>query len=150
MKVARRGKFNTLVTRAGDTVVAELYGCTVVREPHLSSGKTYATLDVAQARGSGVAVLRNVDVRIRREAAPEFSPLRPDGTLVIKIPPHVRCETREGAAAPQFTPCKGQVVDAVLRLGAFGAFGYCWLATRLKPHSPEDEVSGVECTDAGV
>lgn len=138
MRVQRRGKFNTLVLRDGSAVEAALYGCTVVKEPHESGGKTYATLDVQPARGAGVAVLTNVEARIRKEASPEFSPLRPDGTLVVKFSRGVRYETRDGLADAPFVPSRGQRVDVVLQLGAFGQFGYCWLVRRIKPHDPAD------------
>ena len=141
MQVVRRGKFNTLVNRDGTPVTAELYKCVLVNDPHpargdAASGKTYATLDLTFARGSGMGVLQNVSTRITKEAAPEFSPLRPDKTLVVKFPGGggVRHETREGAADAPFAPVAGQAVDVVLRLGAFGSFGYCWLVSRIKPH----------------
>ena len=86
MQVSRRGKFNTLVHKDGSPIQAELYNCIVQREPHDTRGKTYATLDLTYARGAGVAVLQYVDARIRKEAAPEFSPLRPDNSLVVKVP----------------------------------------------------------------
>lgn len=139
MRVVRRGKFSTLVNKDGSAVQAEVYGCTVQREPHESSGKTYATLDLALARGAGLGVLQNVATRIDREAAPEFSPLRPDKTLVVKFPARgVRHETREGCADAPFVPTRGQCVDVVLKLGSFGTFGYCWLVSRIKPHDSID------------
>jgi hypothetical protein len=140
MRVVRRGKFDTLVNRNGTAVTAELYKCVLANDPHLSSGKTYATLDLTYARGAGLGVLQNVSHRIDVLAAPEFSPLRPDKTLVVKFPAGgaTRHETRDGAAAAPFTPVAGQAVDVVLRLGAFGSFGYCWLVSRIKPHEADE------------
>lgn len=145
MQVVRRGKFSTLVNRDGSPVTAELYKCVLSNDPHPArgdtSGKTYATLDLTFARGAGIGVLQNVSTRITREAAPEFSPLRPDKTLVVKFPAaagRVRHETREGAADAPFVPVAGQAVDVVLRLGAFGSFGYCWLVSRIKPHEADE------------
>ncbi len=144
MQVSRRGKFNTLVQRDGSAVTAELYNCIVQREPAGPSagkppGKTYATLDLTYARGAGIGVLRNVDARIRKEAAPEFSPLRPDDSLVVKVPANgVSYETREGLPSPPFAMSRGQSVDVVLKLGAYGSFGYCWLVHRIKPHLADE------------
>lgn len=133
MKVARRGKFSTLVTNAGDPVRAELYGCTVHREPHLSGGKTYATLDLTHATGPGVRVLADVDARIRRETAPDFSPLA-GSFLVVKFA-QTKYETVDGHAGYEFPLERGRGVDAVLKLGAFGSFGYCWTVERVKPRA---------------
>jgi hypothetical protein len=143
MRVVRRGKFSTLVNRDGTPVTAELYKCVLANDPHVArSGgdKMYATLDLTYARGAGVGVLQNVSTRIDKEAAPEFSPLRPDKTLVVKFPAGgaVRHETREGVADAPFVPVAGQAVDVVLRLGAFGSFGYCWLVSRIKPHEASE------------
>ncbi len=140
MQVSRRGKFNTLVHKDGSPIQAELYNCIVQREPHDTRGKTYATLDLTYARGAGVAVLQYVDARIRKEAAPEFSPLRPDNSLVVKVPAGggVVYETRDGNAAAPFTLARGQAVDVIVRLGAYGSFGYCWLVHRVKPHDQDE------------
>lgn len=144
MRVVRRGKFSTLVNRDGTPVIAELYKCVLSNDPHPArgdtSGKMYATLDLTFARGAGIGVLHSVSQRIDKEAAPEFSPLRPDKTLVVKFPAGgaVRHETREGGADAPFTPVAGQAVDVVLRLGAFGSFGYCWLVSRIKPHDADE------------
>jgi hypothetical protein len=149
MRVQRRGKFRTLVADDGSPVRAELYNCVVTRTSTGPSGKAYVTLDLTHARGAGRGVLTSVDARVRREAAPEFSPLAGDvttpgttpATLVVKVPAGgcVKYETREGAADAPFDLASGLAVDAVLKLGVFGSFGYCWIVERVKPHDPPAE-----------
>lgn len=144
MRVQRRGKFSTLVADDGSPVRAELYNCVVTRRSAGPSGKAYVTLDLTHARGAGRGVLAAVDARVRREAAPEFSPLAGDQhtpTLVVKVPPGgwVKYETRDGDADAPFELVPGLALDVVAKLGVFGSFGYCWIMERVKPHDPPRE-----------
>ncbi len=141
MQVSRRGKFSTLTTRDGAPLRAEVYACTVLRET--TNGRNrFVTLDLTTARGAGVDVLRRADDVIRREANPGFSPLTRragedgGGTVIAKLAgDDVRFETWDGGFAVPFDLVPGMCVDVELRLGAFGAFGYCWLLERVKPHA---------------
>ena len=143
MRVAQRGRFHTLTLSDGTTPVrAELYGCTVVSES-TNGRNAFLTLDLSNATArsdAGIDVLRRVDARIRREANPRFSPLRQDADgnrVIAKVDDgNLRFETWDGAFAVPFEFRIGMRVDAVLRLGAFGTFGYCWLMERVKPHEP--------------
>jgi hypothetical protein len=136
MRVQRRGKFLTLTTSSGQSVRAELYRCVILREPHVSNGKTYATLDLTHAHGPGLAVLTNVDTIIRKHSAPEFSPLMTPQKLVVKLPDQgVHYETHDGNAGYAFELRQGRSVDVMLKLGSFGSFGYCWIVERIKPRT---------------
>lgn len=144
MHVARRGRFDTLTLADGTPVRAELYGCVVTRETRNARNR-FVTLDLTNATPrakQGIDVLRRVDERVRREAAPRFSPLSAaDNTVITKAGDDVRFETWDGAFAVPFEFRNGMRVDVVLRLGAFGRFGYCWLLERVKPHdNTEDPV----------
>ena len=117
MKVETRGKFRTLVHDDGAPVTARCRA-TVHVAPRLSGGKTYATL----ALGGGCPpVFGAVDAMIK-ELVPDlaYSPLLAGGRLlVIKIAPTALAE--EAGV--------GETVEVHLKLGNFGSFGYCWVAS---------------------
>ncbi len=132
-----RGKFRQLTRANGDPVEATLHGCEVRRSPYAENGKTYAVVGLAEASGD-VDALRKVDSFVRASAAPAYSPLSGDA-LTIKVPDRgVSWETEDGHAALDgaFALPAGHRVDVVLRLGAYGSFGYCWLVRRIKPAAP--------------
>lgn len=131
--VRPRGKFRTLVLRGGgEPVTAKLFGCRVASVTS-AGGKRYAALDVS-ALAVPCGTLAEVDEAIRAAQKDlRFSPLRrlPGGTqgLHVKIPPTAAWD---GGGAVTLLP--EQRVDAWVRLGNFGAFGYCWLLHRVKLH----------------
>lgn len=132
MRVVTRGRFRQLVGQDGGPVVVKLYGCAVDAEPYARAGKTYMTLDVGDAVGD-LDVLRAVDDLIFRQARPAFTPVQTP-LLYVKLPPGVAWETVEGGPAHEApTLRRGDLVDVCLHPGAFGAFGYCLLAQRVKP-----------------
>lgn len=141
-----RGKFRQLVRSDGRQVDVALYRCVVDKPPYVRGGKTYVALDLIDAMGD-MDVLRRVDEYIEKTAFPEFSPFRPP-LLIVKIPTSVTYQDVAGKhATTPFLMKQGDEIDVVVRPGAFGSFGYCWLLTRVKPHGdPEflvrdDEIS---------
>ena len=144
LSVKRRGRFDTLTLEDGTPVRAELYGCTVLKESKQANRDVgFLTLDIETTTPrakQGIDTLKLVDARIRREASPRFSPLG-HATVIAKVTyADVRFETWDGAFAVPFQFRQGMRVDAVLRLGAFGSFGYCWLLERVKRHDASDDL----------
>lgn len=132
LRAVTRGRMRQVAGPGGRAVEAALYGCQVVRAPHDKSGKTYMTLDIGSCVGD-LDVLRQVDDFVKKHAAPNFSPLLPGGHLVVKVPAGVKYENAAGNPAAHWPVLTNSVIDVVLRPGAFGDFGYCWLVQRLKP-----------------
>lgn len=108
----RRGKYEQLELN-GKPVVARVGGCLVVKAFE-SHGKRYATLDMTSAIGDKKLLL-DADEFIRARASPKFSPLRFAWTQVT-----VKIATNDDVRP-------GDVIDAELSPGAFGAFGWCLL-----------------------
>jgi len=132
LRAVSRGKLSQ-ITCKDRPVDAALYGCMVVRAPEAKvGGKVYMTIDVSQC-GGDMDVVRAVDDFIQRRAQPRFSPLLPTGQLVVKVPAGVKYENSEGMPAAPWTVLTNALVDIVVRPGAFGDFGYCWLLQRIKP-----------------
>ena len=132
--VAPRGKFRTLLDPAtGAPPAVRLFGCAVATATS-SGGKSYVALAPPPGDQPGLAAARAVDESIRAAQKPlGFSPLRA-GRLHVKVPARgVRYETADGEETPAWPLGAGATVDVEIRLGAFGAFGYCWLLARVKP-----------------
>jgi len=137
LRTVSRGKLRQLATAGGGPVEARLYACRVAKAPYDKNGKTYLVLDLAAALGD-LDVLRAVDDHVRRVAGARFSPLLDGGAqLVVKVPPGgaVKYENDDGNPAAAWRIEDDAYVDAVVRPGAFGDFGYCWLLHRVKPHA---------------
>lgn len=132
LRAVTRGRLRQISRADGGPVDVELYGCHVHRAPHVSGGKTYMTLNLDRA-GGDTRVLAEVDDFVRRQAAPAFSPLLAGGHLVVKLPAGVAYETAAGEPAAPWGILTNAAVDVVVRPGAFGDFGYCWLLRRVKP-----------------
>lgn len=127
LRAVSRGKMRQIEGHDGRAVEAALYGCQVARAPHDKAGKTYMTLDISACAGD-LDTLRQVDAFVQRAARPAFSPLT-EGQLIVKVPPGAELE--DGLADAVLT---NALIDIVVAPGAFGAFGYCWLLRRAKPH----------------
>lgn len=132
-----RGRLKQLETSGGQPVEAKLFGCAVVRPPYERGGKTYMELDLSRAVGD-VDVVRKIDEHVRRSANPSFSPLR-DPRLIVKVPRGAKYETVRGEPGYAFAIAESDLIDVVASPGAFGPFGYCMLARRLKPHATRQE-----------
>jgi hypothetical protein len=129
-----RGRFRQVVDAGSrQPVDIVLYGCKVTKAPHTANGKTYVWLDVAECVGD-VQRLRDVDVFIKREASPRFSPVT-ERMVIAKLTRATQYATDDGAAAWKIDAALGDLVDVVLQPGAFGGFGYCMLVNKLKPHA---------------
>lgn len=135
-KAVKRGRLHQVALAAsGEPVDIKLYGCRVQRPPYLSNGKTYMLLDLgACVAGSGTELLRAVDEFVARQAKPSFTPVRADGALLVKLD-RPKYEDGNGDPGPAFQPAPNDLVDVVVRPGAFAAFGYCVLVHRMKPHA---------------
>ena len=133
LRAVTRGRLRQVCGPGGAAVEARLYGCQVLRAPHASNGKTYMTLDISGSSGDA-DILKRVDDFVRSNSAAEFSPLMAGGRqLVVKVPPGVQYETADGQPAAAWPVLTNAMVDVVVRPGAFGDFGYCWLLSRVKP-----------------
>ncbi len=134
----KRGKFRQLAdAHTRGPVDARLYAMRVERVSRNGSGKTFVTVDAGSALGD-MHVLREADAFIRRAASPRFSPLDGSGQatkLTLKVLATTAYADSIGHPAPPFVPETGDVIDAVVRPGAFGEFGYCLLVQTLKPHA---------------
>ena len=106
-----RGMYRTLYVD-GQPVRLQVTGV-LHTPPHQVDGKTYATITASDP------MLGAVDAEIRRLVAPNASPLLGEH-LVVKILPRA---LQEADMKP------GDAVIAHLALGAFGKFGYCWVAS---------------------
>jgi hypothetical protein len=138
LRAVTRGRFRQLVSAAtGATPSVALYNCTVDEPPYERGGKTYVSLDIEDAVGD-VDLLREIDAFVDSAAKPAFSPLATASLLIVKVPAHgVRYDAEDGSRDLDgaFQLRRGQAVDVVVRPGAFGAFGYCFLLQRVKPHA---------------
>lgn len=135
LRSVTRGRLRQ-IARADDghPVDVGLYAARVLLKPYEKNGKTYAMLDLTAAAGD-LATLRQVDAFVARAANPAFTPLLDGGTRVIVKLQSVKYENAQGDAALPWTIEDDMLVDVVLRPGAFGDFGYCWLLHRVKPHA---------------
>ena len=132
-RAVSRGTFRQLALPDGSPVEIKLFGCMVDREPYVRNDKTYVALDLIDAVGD-LDVLRAVDEFIEHAARPEFSPYRPP-LVIAKMPANVEYATATGEPGSRFDLRRGELVDVLLRPGAFGSFGYCLLVSRVKPHA---------------
>ena len=119
MKAVQRGKFKTLVHPDGSPVTMD-FEARIASAPQPSGGKTYARLSISEEIQSRLA---DVHATIKRHQPDvEYSPLLSNGTLVVKL----------GAKA--LVDHDLAVLDTVhvqMKLGSFGQFGYCWVASHL-------------------
>ena len=130
----KRGRLRHVVdAHDRQPVHVTVYRCTVAKAPHEVGGKTYVWLDVSDCLGD-MQRLRDVDEYIRREASPRFSPVTKD-LVIAKLTRATSYATDDGTPAWKLDVVQGDVVDVVLQPGAFGAFGYCVLVSKLKPHA---------------
>lgn len=111
-----------------------LYNCVIDDEPRQRGGKTYVSLDIAEAVGD-TDVLRACDQFIWSQARPAYSPAASAPLIVAKVLGTTRYENDLGNPAAAWPLRRGQTVDVVLRPGAFGDFGYCLLLHRIKPRA---------------
>ena len=132
-KSVARGRLLQVAGPDGEPVDVRLYACQVIKPPYEAGGKTYAVLDASAAAGD-LDRLRALNDFVRAQARPRFSPVRPDGALVVKLD-RPKWETAAGTPGFAFPLDVGSLVDVVLRPGAFGGFGWCLLVHRLKPHA---------------
>jgi hypothetical protein len=136
LKAVQRGKFRQLVdAQTGETPQVKLYRARVTKT--VAADKPYITLDLGmlEDQRSDAAGLADVDAFIHKLAEPRFSPLSAK-TVIVKMPPKdVRWENENGDPALPWPVELHAVVDVILKPGAFGEFGYCWLVHRIKPHS---------------
>lgn len=116
MRIQKRGRFSTLVHDDGSAIQRVFH--TTYKKTTCTGDTLYAHLDVPEdIKG----FLEDVDAAIRNIAQVGFSPyLRGSNTLVVKKGP--RCDP-----LPEGTDVK---VDVEIKLGNFGAFGYCWVLAR--------------------
>ncbi len=136
LKAVSRGKFRQVVdVQTGETPEIKLYRVRITKT--VAADKPYLTLDLGmlETPRSNAAGLADIDAFIRKLAAPRFSPLFAE-TVIVKMPPKgVRWENENGDPALPWPLELHAVVDVILKPGAFGEFGYCWLLHRIKPHS---------------
>lgn len=136
LKAVSRGKFRQVVdAQTDETPEIKLYRARIAKT--VAADKPYLTLDlgILETPRSNVQKLMDVDAFIGRLASPRFSPLAAE-TVIVKVPPKgVRWENENGDPALPWPVELGAVVDVILKPGAFGEFGYCWLLHRIKPHS---------------
>lgn len=137
LRAVVRGKFRQVVDAAtGETPQVRLYRARVAKT--VEADKPYVTLDlgILETARSDAAKLADVDAFIRKLANPRFSPLLSPEAVIVKMPPKgVRWENENGDPALPWPLEAHAVVDVILKPGAFGEFGYCWLVHRVKPHS---------------
>lgn len=120
MKRVQRGKFHTLV-RHDDSTVHVVLATKLVKEPRLVSGKTYATIAISRDIAPDIYEVDNSIKTYQPDIA--YSPVLSNGRLlVIKLAPNALVDD---------ALTSGEPVEAHLRLGNYGSFGYCWIATNL-------------------
>lgn len=139
-KAVARGKYRQLVhATSGTAVDITLFRCRVERPPHAKGDNTYLGLDLSDAVGD-LDLLRKVDAFIQTAAQPSFSPV--GRVLIVKVPRrHVSWELDDGSRSLDgaYALVVDQMVDVIIRPGAFGPFGYCLLLQRIKPHVSRDQ-----------
>jgi hypothetical protein len=120
MKAATRGTLRTLV-HEDNSPVTTVIRARVAQPPRDRGGKTYVTLIVNRDEH---ALVYEVDTVIHtHQPKIEYSPVLSGGTrLVVKI-------ARTALADPGIQ--QGDCVEAHLKLGNFGSFGYCWIASNI-------------------
>lgn len=136
-KAVKRGKFSHVIRADGSAVRIRLDNVVISRAPYESAGKTYVRLDASAATSDGTNGtngtkddLLGVRDFIRASANPRFDPLIHGWTspVIAKIPPATKNET-------PVTLAVGDIVSLTLSPGAFGSFGWCILATDIRPVS---------------
>ena len=117
MKAEARGKFRTLVHDDGAPITARCRAV-VHSPPKLSGGKMYATIALGGCDETFAAVDRAIKQLVPRI---DYSPLLASGRLlVVKIAGTALCDADLAA---------GDEVEVHMKLGNFGNFGYCWIAS---------------------
>ena len=145
-KAVKRGNFSHVTRADGSAVRIRLENVVISRAPYESAGKTYVRLDASAATSVGTDGTNGTNgtngtdgtkddllgVRdfIRATANPRFDPLIHGWTspVIAKIPPATKNET-------PVTLTVGDIVSLTLAPGAFGSFGWCILATDIRPVS---------------
>jgi hypothetical protein len=127
MKVSKRGRFSTVVDGCGKPLSVALQAAVVVRPPHATGAagdKVFMELGIAVPDQARVLA---VDAFIQRHQPDDvYSPVRDSGRrVVVKVP------AGKFAGAPL---AEGGVLDASIRVGAFGPFGFCWLLDHVRNH----------------
>jgi hypothetical protein len=115
MKVSPRGRFKTIVHDDGSPILISVT-TKLLAVPQDRNSQKYARVQ------NGDPLFDRVDAEIRK-AQPdiEFSPVTSSG-VIVKIGPR-------GLIDPDLHT--GDDVDVHARLGNFGKFGYCWVATHI-------------------
>ena len=107
---------------ANNAPIDVVFETTLVKAPRISNGKMYATLAV-NLDDTFQKIIVEADREIKvHEPTLDYSPLFANGTLVIKIAPNA-------LADPDLA--EGDHVRVHMRLGNFGSFGYCWIASNM-------------------
>lgn len=133
LRAVRRGTLQQVVDpTTGAAPRVALAGCVVSKAPFVRDRKTYAVLELPVGdpeQAPQLRRLREVDAFVRaqevRGQRPAYAALG-SSSMVVKV-------VKVAGADSVLT---NSAVDAVLRPGAFGAFGYCWLA-ELRPQGFE-------------
>lgn len=132
--VARGGTFRQLAVpgTGGTCPEATLFCCRVVKGQYEKNGKTYAVLSLESAAGD-VDMVARIDRFILKHAKPAYTPLA-GHMLTVKLPGDLKYADEASDPCPPWTLEQDAYVDVVVRPGAFGDFGYCFLIQRIKPH----------------
>ena len=114
MRISNRGRFRTFVQDDGSPIVASI-DAEIASAPSVRNGKTYMRVSVSDP------IFQTIDAEIRR-AQPDlgFAPLV-QNKLFVKL--------AVGSHLVDATLREGDRAHLDLRLGTFGAFGYCWIAS---------------------
>lgn len=99
-----------------------IFETTLVKAPRISNGKMYATVAVnLDDEFQKLIVEADREIKVH-EPNLDYSPLFANGTLVVKIAPNALADT---------DLAEGDHVRIHMRLGNFGGFGYCWIASNI-------------------
>jgi len=131
MKPAPRGRFKTLVHDDGSPVTLVFHGTISVSPRVTAGGKTYTTIIISPEHPEH-QLIHTVDTVIRAyQPNIAYSPILSQGRLlVVKI-------AATALADPDLV--KGDRVEVHMKLGNYGAFGYCWVASNIFRATPNDD-----------
>lgn len=115
MKVAPRGRYQTVV-HDDNSPVTIVFATTISTAPRVRDSKTYVSVLCDDPR------VVEVDTFIKQQQPNiEYSPLR-GHSLILKLAPKALVD-------PDLAVFDEVMVHA--KLGNFGSFGYCWIATNI-------------------
>lgn len=115
MKVAPRGRYQTVV-HDDDSLITIDFTTSISCAPRQRDSKTYVSVLCDDPR------VLEIDTFIKHQQPNiEYSPLR-DHSLILKIAPKALMD-------PDLAVFDEVTVRA--KLGNFGSFGYCWVATNI-------------------